>query len=266
MKLGIEAATTGIKPPKAFCSSMFATIGLPDPLAEKKTWQDPSSEPLTNTKTDVLNQCTLITNDHGSYLSYVSCLCLRLYFRTSKNAFFGVGVGWGGVGGGNNVLVTTLLMLRCQLVEVTSKTLWMPRCWHVEVTSTTLWMLRCWHVEVMSENASEDLFKKTGTMMKQMWADLRCEKTCIVCRAGIMLEQIKFPLSVNVVFTGFWAKMDEFESTFFDPFFQDVPNSHFLLVFTVFFKCPHFRCVKTLARFQIRGGYLNPSVHRCLLP
>ena len=36
MKLGIEAATTGIKPPKAFCSSMFATIGLPDPLAEKK--------------------------------------------------------------------------------------------------------------------------------------------------------------------------------------------------------------------------------------
>jgi len=34
--------------------------------------------------------------------------------------------------------------------------------------------------------------------------------------------------------------------------FQDVPNSHFLLVFTVFFQCPHFRRVKTLARFQIR--------------
>ena len=50
--------------------------------------------------------------------------------------------------------------------------------------------------------------------------------------------------------------MDEVESTFFDPFwvFQDVPNSHFLLVSRVVFQCPHLRRVKTLARFSDPAG------------
>ena len=101
--------------------------------------------------------------------------------------------------------------------------------------------LRCW--QWTYENASEDLFKKTGKMMKQMWADLRCEKTCIFCRAGTMLEQIKFPLSVNVVFTGFWAKMDEFESTLFWSalVFPRRAQQSFFLVFTVFFSMSSFQ-------------------------
>ena len=150
-------------------------------------------------------------------------------------------------GGGNNVLVTTLLMLRCQLGEVTSKTLWMPWCWHVEVMSTSIvavvavaatlavevWKCQWGPVQKDREN------HETNVSRPAVWKDMHC----IFCRVGTMLEQIKFPLSVNVVFTGFWAKMDEFESTLFWSalVFPRRAQQSFFLVFTVFFSMSSFQ-------------------------
>ena len=65
-------------------------------------------------------------------------------------------------------------------------------------------------------------------------------------RAETMLQRIQISSLGTRGIYRVLSKMDEFESTFSDPFlvFPDVPNSHFLLVFTVFFQRHHFLCVK----------------------
>ena len=103
------------------------------------------------------------------------------------------GLGWGG----NNVLVTTLLMLRCQLGEVTSKTLWMPWCWHVEVMSTSIVAV----VAVAATLAVEVWKCQWGPVQKDGKSWNKCEPTCGVKRHALHFLSRRDHVGTNQIST-----------------------------------------------------------------
>ena len=71
-------------------------------------------------------------------------------------------------------------------------------------------------------------------------------------------KKSRFPLSVHVVFTGFWAKNDKFESTFSDSFlfFQEVPStqqSFSMCIYSVFSKSSFLMCENACAVLDPTG-------------